>query len=266
MISDNKNSTTQDKKQVHKICLTGGPCGGKTSSVNYLRQKFEAHGFKVFVVKEIANETINNGCLFYEYQEYEAKKRFNYQITKLQLETEHYYLEAANIEVEFKNNNVLIICDRGVFDNWSYVTRDLRNQLESERENFSDYDLLVNRYDGVFHMRTAALLGKDAYNDMNVMEGRIESSEESILLDRKNTHWYLQEENFNIINNPTGFSNSKEAFEKKQENLFISICQQLNLSHLFEGIKFAKLINMKKVNIVDLSEGMEKIDWVTHCD
>ena len=141
MISDKKDYITQDKKQVYKICLTGGPCGGKTSSVDYLRKKFEAHGFKVFVVTEIATTTINNGCLFYEYQEYHAKKRFNYHITKLQLDMEQYYLEAANIEAEFKNNNVLIICDRGVLDNWSYITRDIRSQIENEREKFSDYDL-----------------------------------------------------------------------------------------------------------------------------
>ena len=100
-------------------------------------------------------------------------------------------------------------------------------------------------------MMTAAALSENAYNTMNVMEGRIECNKESLLLDKKNMYLYLQEENFNIVGNPEGFSNCKEAFEKKQENLFISICQQLNLSHLFDGIKFAKLINMKKVNVVD---------------
>ena len=45
------NQQTEDESfQVFKICITGGPCSGKTSGLVYLAEKLRYHGFMVYVV------------------------------------------------------------------------------------------------------------------------------------------------------------------------------------------------------------------------
>lgn len=39
---------------VTKIALTGGPCGGKTTSISVLEQQLTNKGYKVFIVEEMA--------------------------------------------------------------------------------------------------------------------------------------------------------------------------------------------------------------------
>jgi nucleoside-triphosphatase THEP1 len=52
-----------EEKSDHKIFLfavTGGPCAGKTTSLQYLSERF-APKFKVFVVPEMASLTVQAG-------------------------------------------------------------------------------------------------------------------------------------------------------------------------------------------------------------
>lgn len=40
--------------EIKRIVLTGGPCGGKTTSIEKIVEKFEELNYKVFVVPEAA--------------------------------------------------------------------------------------------------------------------------------------------------------------------------------------------------------------------
>ena len=44
-----------------RIALTGGPCAGKSSAMNYLKKELEKNGIKVIVVPEAATQVINEG-------------------------------------------------------------------------------------------------------------------------------------------------------------------------------------------------------------
>jgi hypothetical protein len=46
--------------EVHRVMLTGGPCGGKTSAANALREKFENIGYSVYCVPEAATLLFEN--------------------------------------------------------------------------------------------------------------------------------------------------------------------------------------------------------------
>lgn len=52
-----------DKKEINikKIVLTGGPCAGKTTALNWINNYFSSRGYSVLVVPEIASELITNG-------------------------------------------------------------------------------------------------------------------------------------------------------------------------------------------------------------
>ena len=44
--------------------LTGGPCAGKTTSINRIRNFFENIGWKAFCVPETASILLSSGVLF----------------------------------------------------------------------------------------------------------------------------------------------------------------------------------------------------------
>jgi len=46
---------------VYKICITGGPCAGKTSGLALLSEKLRDEGFNVFTVPEAATMISDGG-------------------------------------------------------------------------------------------------------------------------------------------------------------------------------------------------------------
>ena len=49
---------------VHRICLTGGPCGGKSTLMTHVTDRLEASGFNVYRVPEAATMMIMGGINF----------------------------------------------------------------------------------------------------------------------------------------------------------------------------------------------------------
>ena len=46
---------------VSKICLTGGPCAGKTTALSKIDNELTNMGYKVFIIDEVATRIINEG-------------------------------------------------------------------------------------------------------------------------------------------------------------------------------------------------------------
>ena len=46
--------------KIYSVCLTGGPCAGKTSSMKFLKEKFEPE-FIVYTLPEVAATTVGSG-------------------------------------------------------------------------------------------------------------------------------------------------------------------------------------------------------------
>ncbi len=59
-----------DKKRIHRVVLTGGPCAGKTTSINRIRNFFENIGWKAFCVPETASVLLSSGIRFYDLGEH----------------------------------------------------------------------------------------------------------------------------------------------------------------------------------------------------
>ena len=47
---------------IYRLCLTGGPCAGKTSSLDHLTKALTARGFDVYCCPEIPTILLNGGC------------------------------------------------------------------------------------------------------------------------------------------------------------------------------------------------------------
>ena len=63
--SSNSSSIGQgnENQQIHKICLTGGPCAGKTTALTHLQHGLTMKGIRVFSVPEAATLLMKGGAM-----------------------------------------------------------------------------------------------------------------------------------------------------------------------------------------------------------
>lgn len=220
--------------QVHKIVLTGGPCGGKTIGAPVLKKFLEVKGWKVFTVPETATllsaNGIELGC-----PAPEMKLAVQTAILKLQITLED-GMEAA---AKASGKDCVIICDRGLMDSKVYTPADVwlphleRNELSELR--------IRGRYDAVFHMMSAAVGAPDHYNYDN--PARWENFDQAVINDRKTQDAWIGHQHLRIIDNSTGFDeklqrlcNLVEHFvapdHKEIERRFLIDTEDINLVEL----------------------------------
>jgi len=60
--ADQNELLSQGANKIIKVVLTGGPCGGKTTSLNQIKKTFVELGYNVFTVPEAATMMFENGC------------------------------------------------------------------------------------------------------------------------------------------------------------------------------------------------------------
>lgn len=176
-----------------KICLTGGPCGGKSSSIVAIEEELTARGYKVLVIPETATELIVNGLNPGELE----TECFQRLVFEKQFNKERLYEKAA----EFFSKAV-IICDRGFFDALAYMNHDMFVSLAKEY-GMTESDLYA-QYDGVIHLVTAAD-GTNHYTLEN-NKARTETAEEAIIADRLTRAAWCGHPHLRVIDNSTGFN------------------------------------------------------------
>ena len=192
----------KNKQKINKIVLTGGPCAGKTTAMNWIQNFFQKQGYKVLFVPETATELITGGLT-----PWETKTNSDFQsiLFDLQLEKEKLFEEGAK---KLPNDKILIVCDRGILDNKAYMTkRDFDYLLKSKR--LSEIKLR-DSYDAVFHLVTAAKGAKKYYNLDN--EARTETIEEASRLDDLLISSWTGHPHLRIIDNTCDF---EEKMKKK---------------------------------------------------
>ena len=63
-LNHNRNEKETGKiTPIYKICLTGGPCSGKTTAVAKITNLIEKKGFRVFNVPEAATLLMKSGAM-----------------------------------------------------------------------------------------------------------------------------------------------------------------------------------------------------------
>lgn len=100
--------------KIHQIVLTGGPCSGKTTALNYLFEKLRDRGFRVFIVPEVATMIIGGGVPDISGIEKENPKKYlkiEECMFQMQLMLENQFHKLAS---EFSDEPRVILCDRGL--------------------------------------------------------------------------------------------------------------------------------------------------------
>ena len=201
------NNQKEDRKvSIKKIVLTGGPCAGKTTALNWISNYFSKRGYTVLFVPETATELISNGVApwtcstNYEYQSFQMR---------LQKLKEQIFDDAAKT---MKGDKVLIVCDRGLLDNKAYMKEAEFKKLL--REFGTNETKERDSYDAVFHLVSAAKGKEDVYTLAN-NTARTESIEDARLLDDKIISAWTGHPHLRIIDNSTDFEEKLERLLKE---------------------------------------------------
>ena len=179
------------------IVATGGPCSGK-SSLSALRQRLEAHGLHVLIVPEIATELfmsgvkVGNGRLTtFQLQEH---------ILRMQIAKEDIYRDIALAD---PTPQKVLIFERGILDSDAYLEPMQFEEIISGMGH-SLVEMRDARYDGVFHLVTAAIGAEEHYTTAN-NPTRKETPEEAIMRDIRTRNAWIGHPHLRIIDNSTPF-------------------------------------------------------------
>ena len=196
----------ENKKNITKIVITGGPCAGKTTAMSWIQNMFTDLGYHVIFIPECATELINAGISARTCKDVES---FQNALMKLQIEREKIYEKAA---LSSKNDKILIVCDRGIMDSKAYLT-DLQFSSILSELNKNEIELRDN-YDAVFHLVTAAK-GAEEFYTLENNTARTETIEEAIKSDDNLIKAWNGHPHFRIIDNSTNFEDKIKKLLKE---------------------------------------------------
>lgn len=201
-------------KRIIKCVLTGGPCAGKTTALKCMQKHFTEKGFRVLTVSETATDLLSGGISPFNMDNI----TFQYIVTSTMRFKESMMQLAAETVDE---DNVLIICDRAQMDNTAYMTEEQLSAL-MQRMNTNIVEMR-DGYDAVFHLETAALGDKKAY-DSNFLsnEARYESAREATETDHAILKGWTGHPHLRIIPAFTDFDAKMERLLEEAETAFIS--------------------------------------------
>ena len=191
---------------VTSIVLTGGPCGGKSTSISVLEQELTNKGFQVIIVNEMATDVILSGITPVNFGGYDFQK----VLIEMQINRNKVYLEASKKFAEKEGKRVVIIFDRGIADGKAFVTDKDYERLLIEC-GINEVGVL-DMYDGVFHLVTAADGAIEYYTCEN-NKARTETPEEAIERDKGCLRAWTGHPHLRVIDN------KNKTFEEKLDKL-----------------------------------------------
>lgn len=231
--------------QVQTICLTGGPCGGKSTSRAYISEKLANRGFYPLAIPEaptllmLAGLTpVGNAFDTATFQESVIK-------TMHALETT--FVAAAKAA---KHPRAVVICDRGIPDCAAYMPKEMYVSILNKLGLGSPIEVRDSRYEGVFHLRTAADGAEEFYTRAN-NAARLETIDEAKIKDQETLNAWLGHPHLKVIDNEGA------DFEKKLRKLDQSICRILGIPVPLE-IERKYLLDPVELDSIDVPH--EKIE------
>ena len=152
-IISERQQAKQEEADVFKICITGGPCGGKTSGLVYIQEKMKELGYQVFIVPEAATLIFNGGGML-DMREYKKSQAIQFQtnLLKLQIRLENSMTSIAKLS----KKKAIVLCDRGLMDGSAYVNASEWAEL-LEVNHLNEVLMRDDRYDLVLHLVSTAV-------------------------------------------------------------------------------------------------------------
>lgn len=205
------------KHKISKVVLTGGPCGGKTTAMAFLKRKFEDKGYRVIVVPEAATLCINGGLS-------PVNPSIGPEIGQRAILSAICGLEAAWDEAANKlseKSPVLQLCDRGIPDIDAYVPRRMYKKILAEK-GLNLVQVRDERYHVVLHLVTAALGAEGDYTTSNNGARYEKDPRQAFLMDHKLVGAWMGAPHWRAIDNSTDFNG-------KIRRVYQEICRALGI-------------------------------------
>lgn len=223
-------------KENLKVCYTGGPCAGKTTSITRVADQLREKGYTVFIVPEAASMIFSAGgnLDMSKYNDLQAVQ-FQYYLMQLQIVMEDIFTGLATIN---SNDKYVILCDRGIMDGKAYMTTKQWKFLEDLYDINTDR-MRDKRYDLILHMVTAAK-GKSENYDFENNNARWENPDFACELDLNLQSAWMKHPNFHLIANTT-----TESFQEKLNLASNTIFKELDIP---VDLKFYKKLLLKNEN------------------
>lgn len=225
--------------KIYKICLTGGPCGGKTSASTLLKERLGSR-FILYFLPEMAATTVTAGVTIIP-SEFtpDTHTVFTEGIMKAQMELEDYFAKIASIQ----KKDVIIISDRGVIDNLAYCVPEVKQRV-LKMNNWEIEKIRDERYDAVIHLVTAAD-GAEKFYTLENNQARSETPEVACWIDKRTQAVWSGHPNFTVISNTT-----VESFKEKMEVCFNTISKvievpeipRFQIKYLIKGLFDTKVV------------------------
>jgi hypothetical protein len=206
------NSIITDSKTVQKFVFTGGPCGGKTTSLERVRAFLGQYGIRVYIVPEAATMMWTSGIAPTDMKNGDDWVNFQATLMRLQFHLEDLFYTMA----ERTGEQSVILCDRGAMDGKAYVDDETWDKI-MDKNGVQQMDICDSRYNAVFHLVTAAKGAESNYSD-ETNSTRRESAEEARVLDQNILKAWMSHPK-QIV-----FGNSNTTFEQKMSKLILRIC------------------------------------------
>lgn len=239
------NKGENNKVKINKIVLTGAPCAGKTTALNWINNYFTKRGYIVLTVPETATELISNGIA-----PWTCKTNYDYQL--LQVKLQKYKEKIFEDGAKTMNGKILIVCDRGIMDNKAYIEDVLFKRIlkELDTNEIKERD----SYDAVFHLVSAAK-GKEEFYTLSNNKTRKETVLEAKRLDDKIISSWTGHPHFRIIDNSTEFEEKLERLIKEILS-FLGEPEPLEIERKFliEYPNLKKLENLPNCSKVDITQ------------
>jgi len=206
--------------RTHRVVFTGGPCAGKTTTINRIKNFFEAIGWKVFCVPETATILLGSGIAFYDLTT-ESRIIFQENLLKTLLQIEDTINETVRYYMDVKKLNCLVIYDRGAMDPVAFLSEPEWDALKLKNQNWNEVDLRDNRYDQIIHLITAANGAEQFYSLHNNIT-RTESVAVACEIDMKLQKAWVGHPCMDVINN-------ERLFEMKVTRSLQAVCERIGL-------------------------------------
>ena len=234
------------QEEIPMIAIDGGPCSGKTSVMAMITEKLSNFGFKVFIVPEAATIIINSGFDPRVFRNEDEILRIQEAIFNTQLHLEQQCADTADkLRYAINEQKPLLLCDRGIIGAKAYFPERCSGYFETlAKLKGLETAELMNRYNGVIHLVTAAE-GAEKFYTLENNKARRENLEEAKAIDERIKNCWIGHPHLKVIDNSTDF-------EGKKHRVLTAICRFLEIPAPIEiERKFlVKMVDMLSVRSI----------------
>ena len=201
-----------EKAPVHRIVLTGGPCGGKSTALSQITDRLQGFGFDVYCVPEAATLMFGGGGVRISGVSSSQCIAIQSELMRVMMAMEDSFTRLAHAT----GRRSIIVCDRGAMDPSAYLPTEGWSALLNEN-GWSPVALRDRRYEAVIHLVTAADGAEASYTKAN-NPTRTETPSEARVLDKKLRDAWIGHPHLRVVDNSTDFT-------VKIQRVVAAVCQ-----------------------------------------